>query len=456
MFRRNYIERLNKWAANPDRKPLVLRGARQVGKTTIVKMFARQYKQYIYLNLEIDEDRELFENDSSFELIIESLFFYSKKKRNIETLLFIDEIQNSPRAVSLLRYFYEQANDIHVIAAGSLLETLIDKNINFPVGRTEYMILRPFSFDEFLMASEEDSFLEAINKIPLPDYALSGILKIFRRYTLIGGMPEVVKKYIKTGSINELKPVFENLIISYFDDVEKYAKGNKQSYVIRHIIKNSFAEAGNRIRFVGFGDSNYKSQDVADAFFLLEKAFLLNLVYPTSSVKIPLQTNLRKSPKLQLLDTGFVNYFAGLQEELFGTKELSDAHEGKIVEHIVFQELLAASESVLQEFHFWVREKKQSNAEVDFVFPYKGLLIPLEVKAGAAGRLRSLHQFVDRCPHNYAVRFYSGKVQIDKLKTIVGKEFYLLNIPYFLAGKLKGYLDWFFEETNLNIQANQL
>ena len=448
MFQRNYIEQLKAWAAKPERKPLVLRGARQVGKTTIVKMFAKQYKQYIYLNLEVDEDRALFETDNSIELIIESLFFYSKKKRNIETLLFIDEIQNSPKAVSLLRYFYEQANDIHVIAAGSLLETLIDKNISFPVGRTEYILLRPFSFDEFLKATNESSFLEVLNTIPLPDYAVNGILKTFRRYALIGGMPEVLKTYVKTKSINATKPIFENLIISYLDDVEKYAKSNKLSFIIRHIIKNSFAEAGNRISFAGFGASNYKSQDISEAFFLLEKTFLLKLVYPTTSVKIPLQANLRKSPKLQLLDTGVVNYFAGLQDELFGTKELSEAHEGKIAEHIVFQELLAASDSVLQEFHFWVREKKQSNAEVDFVFPYKGLLIPLEVKAGATGRLRSLHQFIDRCPHNYAVRFYSGKVQIDNLKTIAGKQFYLLNLPYFLTGKLNEYLDWFFEQTD--------
>lgn len=446
MFQRSYINKLKKWAAKPNRKPLVLRGARQVGKTTIVEMFSRQYKQYIYLNLEIDEDRELFETGNSFDLIVESLFFYSKMKRNVETLLFIDEIQNSPKAVALLRYFYELANDIHVIAAGSLLETLIDKNISFPVGRTEYLILRPFSFAEFLVATNENSFLEALNILPLPDYAIRGILKTFRRYTLIGGMPEVLQTYVKTKSINDTKPIFENLIISYLDDVEKYAKKNKLALVIRHIIKNSFADAGNRITFTGFGASNYKSQDIADAFFLLEKTFLLKLVYPTTSVKIPLQANLRKSPKLQLLDTGLVNYFAGLQEELFGTRELSEAHEGKIAEHVVLQELLAASDSVLQEFHFWVREKKQSNAEVNFVFPYKGLLIPVEVKSGATGRLRSLHQFIDRCPHNYAVRFYSGKVQIDKLKTIAGKDFFLLNLPYFLAGKLKEYLSWFFEE----------
>ena len=440
MFRRNYINKLEKWAENPDRKPLVLRGARQVGKTTIVKMFAQQFKQYIYLNLEIDEDRKLFEINNSFELIVESLFFYSKKKRNVETLLFIDEIQNSPKAVTLLRYFYELANDIHVIAAGSLLETLIDKNISFPVGRTEYMILRPFSFDEFLMATNEDSFLEAINKVPLPDYAISGILKSFKRYTLIGGMPEVVKTYVKTKSINATKPIFENLIISYLDDVEKYAKKNKLVSIIRHVIKNSFAEAGNRIVFTGFGNSNYKSQDIADAFFLLEKTFLLKLVYPTTSLQIPLQTNLRKSPKLQLLDTGLVNYFAGLQEEIFGSKELSAVYEGKIAEHIVFQELLAASDSVLQEFHFWIREKKQSNAEVDFVYPYENLLIPIEVKTGKTGRLRSLHQFVDNSPHKYAVRIYSGKYEIQKTKTIAGKEYLLLNLPFFLIAKIEDYI----------------
>ena len=448
MFKRNSIKKLEKWAVNPDRKPLVLRGARQVGKTTIVKMFSKQFEQFIYLNLELEEDKTIFETNNSFDLIVESIFFYSKKKRNIKTLLFLDEIQNSPKAVLLLRYFYEKANDIYVIASGSLLETLIDKNISFPVGRIEYLILRPFSFEEFLMAINENSFLKAINTVPIPNYAIRGILKLFRRYTLIGGMPETIKTYVKSESINSTNAIFENLIISYLDDVEKYAKKDRAVRIIRHIIKNSFAEAGNRVNFTGFGASNYKSQEISDAFFLLEKTFLLKLVYPTTSVKVPMKVNYKKSPKLQLLDTGLVNYFAGLQEDIFGSKEISNVHEGKIAEHIVFQELLASSDSVLQAFHFWVREKKQSNAEVDFIFPYKGLLIPLEVKAGATGRLRSLHQFIDRCPHFYAVRFYSGDLQIDKLKTIAGKEFFLLNLPYFLAGKLKEYLDWFFEQVN--------
>ena len=155
-----------------------------------------------------------------------------------------------------------------------------------------------------------------------------------------------------------------------------------------------------------------------------------------------MQTNLRKSPKLQLLDTGLVNYFAGLQEELFGTKELSDAHEGKIAEHIVFQELLAASDSVLQEFHFWVREKKQSNAEVDFVFPYKGLLIPLEVKAGKTGTLKSLHEFIDLARHPYAIRLYAGPLQTTPAHTPKGTPYTLLSLPYFLVGKIYDYISW--------------
>ncbi len=450
MFQRKYLQILKKWSLKKDRKPLVLRGARQVGKTTLVNIFSKEFKQYIYLNLEAKEQSALFKTENDFETIVEGIFFRAKKRRNIQTLIFIDEIQNSPEAVALLRYFYEKTPDIYLIAAGSLLETLIEKKISFPVGRVEFLPIKPFSYEEFLIALNEHTFVEIMGKIPLPDYAVSELLQLFRRYTLLGGMPEVVKKYVQTKSIIEANEVFESLITSYLDDVEKYAKSDKKIQIIRHIIKNSFVEAGNRIRFAGFGSSNYKSQDIADAFHLLEKTFLLKLIYPTGSTKIPVQPDYKKSPKLQLLDTGLVNYFAGLQDEVFGSNELSEAYGGKIAEHIVYQELIAQNNSLLHEYHFWVREKKQSNAEVDIVFPYKNLLIPIEIKSGATGRLRSLHQFIDRCPHQYAVRFYSEKVKIDKLKTLQGKSFYLLNLPYFLVSKLNEYIEWFMKQTDKN------
>ena len=176
---------------------------------------------------------------------------------------------------------------------------------------------------------------------------------------------------------------------------------------------------------------------------LLEKALLLQRIYPVTGTRLPLTPNLKKSPKLQLLDTGLMNYFAGLQTDIFGTKDLNTIYGGRIIEHLVGQELLASQDSTLFTPHFWVREKKQSNAEVDFVLQHGNKIIPIEVKSGATGRLRSMHQFVDRADHRYAVRLYAGDLKVETAATIAGKEYRLLNLPYFLGGKLTMYLDWF-------------
>ena len=193
MFKRKILDELNKWKDKSDRKPLVIRGARQVGKTTVVNLFSKQFDKYIYLNLENSEDREIFENNLSFDKLLEAIFFLKNVKKNSGTILiFIDEIQNVSNAVTQLRYFYENAKDLFVISAGSLLETLLDKNINFPVGRVEYLVLKPLSFEEFLLAIGETPAVEMLNTIPLPDFAHKKLLGLFHRFVLIGGMPEVV------------------------------------------------------------------------------------------------------------------------------------------------------------------------------------------------------------------------------------------------------------------------
>jgi len=447
MFSRSILVKFDQWAGQSDRKPLVLRGARQVGKTTAVDLWADKFDQYLYLNMELPEDRALFERKLGFEDRVESIFFYKNATRDVrKTLLFIDEIQNAPQAVTELRYFYEKARNIFVIAAGSLLESLMDRHISFPVGRVEYQVMRPLSFREFLEASDETQAIRIFDQIPMQSYAHEKLLKLFHRFALIGGMPEIVKVYLDTRDLNRLKPVYESLIVSYLDDVEKYASNQTQSAVLRHIIRNAFFEAGSRITFQGFGRSNYRSREMSEAFAVLEKAMLLNLIYPTTHAQLPALPDRKKSPKLQLLDTGLVNYFAGLQKDLFQSADLHEVQNGKIAEHIVGQELLAVNTSVLHGLHFWVREKKQSNAEVDFIMPFGDYVIPIEVKSGAAGRLRSLHQFIDQAPHPYAVRFYSEEVCIDTVKTIGGKPFFLLNLPYYLVSRLDYYLDWFLNE----------
>ncbi len=437
MFIRNIISWLEKWAANPNRKPLVLRGARQVGKTTAVKQFARQYETFLFLNLEKEEHRKLFEPGPSFSDLLMAIYLINGQTRdNSRTLLFIDEVQNSPHAVSMLRYFHEEAPQIHVIAAGSLLESLIDKNISFPVGRVEYMALRPCAFNEFLHAIAEPQLAACIEKGEVAEILHEKMLGLFNKYTLIGGMPEVVANYAARKDLVELRTVYETLLIGYRDDTEKYARNNTQMLVLRHILQTGFVYNCERIKYERFGSSDYRSREMGEAFRTLEKTMLLELVWPITGFTPPMIPDLKKSPRLMWLDSGLVNYAAGVQKEVFGAIDISNIWRGKVAEQIVGQEMIAREKSVITTRNFWVREAKNSNAEVDFVMQHNGIIIPVEVKSGTSSRLRSLQLFMEKSPHDIAIRVWSQPLKIDDLQTDSGKKFRLISIPFYLAGQI--------------------
>jgi hypothetical protein len=443
MFSREISGQLNLWKQKENRKPLILRGARQVGKTTLVHLFSKNFKQYIYLNLDLLNDRRIFENARSFDDLLDAIYFAKNAhRREKDTLIFIDEIQNSSDAIKYLRYFFEMQKELSVIAAGSLLETLIDKEISFPVGRVEYLAVRPFSFREFLAAGNFNNELEVLNKIPFPDYAHDKLLELFRKYTLVGGMPEIVKLFFETGDLAEIKNTINNLLIGYKEDVEKYARNESASKVLRHIIENAWSFAAERITFNNFAGSNYRSREVSEAFKVLEKTMLLRLVYPTTAVKMPLISNRKMSPKLHLLDTGLVNFKSGIEKDFFTDLELTDVYKGKIAEHIIGQELLSKNHSPEADLTFWTREKRQSSAELDYLINYEGKVTPVEVKSGASGKMRSLNIFMNLSNVNAAVRFYSGKLSISKEKTIESNYFTLINLPFYLCHKLEDYLNY--------------
>lgn len=444
MFYRTIQAELQKWAKNPSKKPLVIRGARQVGKTTVVNQFAAGFAQYIYLNLEQPEDSALFERFTTLANLLQAIFYLKSKSldKKSATLLFIDEIQEVPQALNLLRYFYEQEPTLSVMAAGSMLETLFDKNVSFPVGRVEYKVLRPVSFPEFLAAMGETNSLEQLQKIPLASFAHTKLLHLFHTYALIGGMPEVVNHYVQHRDLTALSSIYDSLITSYLDDAEKYAANNTQLQVVRHAIRASYAQAGKRIKFEGFGNSNYGSREMGEALRTLQKALLVYLIYPHTGYSLPIIPDLKKSPRLHVLDTGLLNYFVGIQKEMIGTTDLNDVYKGTMVEHLVGQELLAMQFNALSTLNFWVREKKTSTAEIDYLFLFESKLIPIEVKAGTEGKLKSLHLFMDECPHNMAVRFYSGELRITSSKTLTGKTYHLLNLPYYLISQTERYLEW--------------
>jgi predicted AAA+ superfamily ATPase len=445
MYNRNISQELLKWKKDSNRKPLILRGARLVGKTSAIKQFSLSYENYIYINLEKKQEAELFQNYQTIETLISSVFFLNNINidQKANTLLFIDEIQEVPEAINLLRYFFEDYPELHVIAAGSLLETILHENISIPVGRVEFKVLRPVCFEEFLGAMGETSALEQYHRLPIAEFSHQKMLQLFNTYALIGGMPEIVKSYSENKNLSLLQPIFESLLIAYQNDFEKYARNSSQTQILRHILKSLGAEAANRIKFQHFGNSNYGSREIGEALRTLEKAMILQLVYPITSTAFPIIIDFKKSPKLQLLDTGLLNQMAGIQKELIQAVSVENVYHGKVAEHIVGQELLTLNFSAMNYLKFWTRENKDANAEVDFVVEFENLLIPVEVKLGATGRLRSLHAFMDLAPHAVAVRVYSGKLAVEKARTIKGKDFTLINLPFYLVGKILDYIRYY-------------
>ena len=441
MFRRNIISKLEAWKQDERHKPLILRGARQVGKTTIVNEFGSQFDNYLYFNLERNENVKLFEMEIPLDDLVNMLFAsLGKSRQKGTTLIFIDEIQNSPKTIGLLRYFYEQRPDLYVIAAGSLLENLVDVKVSFPVGRVQYLALRPCSFYEFLGALDKNNLLGVLSQ--KAEYTVvfhEQLMHLFNQYTIIGGMPEAVQQYADTQDIIAIEDVYETLVQAYKDDSEKYVKGNKLTDVVRFVLSYGWAFSGETISLGNFANSGYKSREVGEAFRLLEKAMLLELVYPVSSTQMPIIPETKRMPKLIWFDTGLVNYQAGIRREIIGSTEMVDSWRGHIAEQITAQELLTMEDRVGQHRSFWARHN--NGAEVDFVFVHCSKLYPIEVKSGTNAHLRSLQSFMDNSDIDIAVRIWAKPYSIDKVKTPKGKEFHLVNLPFYLIGRLHQVLD---------------
>jgi uncharacterized protein len=445
-MKRTAFEHLTDWKNSKNRKPLIIRGARQVGKTTLIHQFGKTYKQYIYLNLEKASDIRYFEIFDNVNDIISAILLNLELDADYpNTLLFIDEIQESPKAIALLRYFAEDLPELHVVSAGSLLEFSLNQVKSFPVGRIEYLYLFPLNFKEFLMALGKKSALKAMDEIPLSSTAHETLMDYFHTYAIIGGMPEVLKKHIESGNYTGLQRIYEGIWDTYKNDVRKYAQNNTEEKVIVHIMNTAHNFLDERITFQNFGNSNYRSREVGEAFRALDDAKVIQLIYPTTDSSFPIKTDFTKKPRMQFLDSGLLNYDLKIQHELIALSDLNEAYRGALVPHLIIQELLSLNTDHFEKPHFWVREKKQSSAEVDLVYYYNGKVIPIEIKSGKIGKLRSLHQFMDECPHHYAIRIYAGKFEVNHIESGLSKPFYLMNLPYFLGTKIPDYIKWFTE-----------
>ncbi len=440
-LKRTAFKVLLDWKNSVNRKPLLLRGARQVGKTTLVRQFSTEFDYYLELNLEREKEKSLFDLDDINKILNAICLLKGTTIENGSILLFIDEIQESPKAIALLRYFFEERPDIFVIAAGSLLEFALKSVANFPVGRISYLYLSSLHFEEFVLAIKNNNAIEALNKVPVPDYAHLILLNIFHEFALVGGMPEVVSAYSEHKNISQIIPLYKELWRAYKDDFEKYANNQTERKILRHIIETAPFET-DRIKFEGFGNSNYRSREVGDAMRALDMANIIRLIYPTTAVKPPVVSDQKKRPRLQFLDLGLLNTSLSLQIELLQINDLNNLHRGRITQQLVVQQLISIENDGRFEPHFWVREEKDTSSEVDLVYPFGKYLIPIEIKSGKQGKLRSLHQYMERTDHPYAIRMHAGQFNIERVCTPNGKPYILMNMPYYLATKTREYIHY--------------
>ena len=450
MFERDLIDQLRKWSEKEYHKPLVIRGARQVGKSTLVRTFGEEFDVFIEVNLELSDDASIFQRTDNVMDIWQYLCMRNhlvsyKEKR---MLLFIDEIQEEPRAVALLRYFHELMPWLFVIAAGSRLQSLLEKHISFPVGRVEYLNLRPFTFVEFVNALEGKSWAEIIRTRQVSSLMHERFIKLFNTYALVGGMPEAVSEFDKSKDVQKAAPIFNSLLKGYNEDVERYAKNQEQAKVIRHILSTSWMSAAEAVSFARFGGSNYSSTQVHEAMECLEKANILSLDFPVMSTTAPAMPSLRRSPKLIMLDSGITNFVAGIQLEYLQNTDLLDTWRGRAAEQIVAQELrVLLDEDYKEKQYYWMRDKKGTKAEVDFVLQFGARIVPVEVKSGTNSHLRSLHSFV-HLSENFvtAIRCWSGEFLVQDAVTSQPecKPYRLINVPFYYVGQLMGILKEYF------------
>jgi predicted AAA+ superfamily ATPase len=445
LIERSLSKHLSDWKKSPSRQPLILRGARQVGKTTLINEFGKSYDQYLYFNLERKRDKDLINQTDEVDQLIQLLFLTKgyRNDKSMTSLIFIDEVQEVPKVLEWLRYFKEDFPEIHLIVSGSLLEFSLQKIHRVSVGRVEYLELHPISFREYLQAIGSQVLVDQLDHIETDSAILSIYFEHFHRYALIGGMPGILSAFLEEKDVSRVRHLYAGIIESYIRDVEKYATNESQRQVIRHILETAPYEIDNRVNLNNFGGSNFRTREIKEAFTALSYARLLQLIYPTTRTELPIVPDFKKRPRLHFLDVGLVNYQLGLHKELLTIRDLHDSSRGKLVQQIINQEIQAQNYLPGEKRAFWVREDRGSTSEVDVVFQHRNLLVPIEIKSGASGTLRSLHEYIDRCPHHIAIRFYGGSLRIDELRTRKDKPYRLLNLPYFLAGWLNEYLDWF-------------
>jgi predicted AAA+ superfamily ATPase len=396
---------LKQWKDSRVRQPLLIRGARQVGKSYSVTAFGRrEFENIVVVNFEEHPEMSRCFSDLDPKGIIDRLSILTRMTISPgRTLLFLDEIQECPKAITSLRYFFEKLPELHVIGAGSLIEfALRVEDFRMPVGRVQSMYLYPMSFEEFLVAAGEERFLDYIRMIDLQtdmDTAIGDRLEqLFRSYLLIGGMPAVVDAFNKNVLMYELQRLQSGLVRTYTDDFAKYASTAKHKY-LKEVYAGAPKMVGQRYKY-SYINPNIEAKFLKDALGLLCDARLLYKICHASGAGAPLlSTSNERKFKIAFLDVGLMQNALGVQNSLILDESVMQINAGSIAEQVVAQELLASADPYAdKKLHFWAREARGSHAEVDFLIEIESRPIPVEVKAGARGSLKSMRLFLKEYP----------------------------------------------------------
>jgi len=430
MKRKAYYD-LMEWKKSSNRKPLLLQGARQVGKTYIVDQFAKnEYSEYFYFNFEkTPELIPLFAESLEPQIIIAKLgIFLGRKINSKNTLIFFDEIQISPRTITSLKYFCEEAPEYHIIAAGSLLGVSVGKESSFPVGKVSFMNMYPMSFIEFLHAYNDEPLSDLISEGKLDEIGEvfhNKLTEKLKLYLYLGGMPEVLQSYLVNQDIAKAREIQKEIIRAYNNDFSKYTDSNQavKTAEVWNSIPYQLSKENKKFKF-GDVSKNARSSSYGLTITWLKNAGLIYPAYNVSVPKIPLSGYSDKSKfKLYMLDSGLLGAMLGLTSDtILKPDELFMEYNGAFIENFVASELI---NSDCEELFYWSSEGK---AEVDFLLRTGKLIFPLEVKSGSSKNLKSL-------------RVYEGLYKPDRVirisPRIFSREKEFINIPLYAVSSVK-------------------
>ncbi len=400
-FSRKIDKNLDRWANSNQRMPLIIRGARQVGKSASISNLGTQFSSFVVVDFESSPElQQVFIKDLDPKRIIRELeALLEVRIIPTKTLLFFDEIQECPKAVASLRYFKEKLPELHIVAAGSLLEFILG-DISFPVGRISYEYLYPLSFQEFLETTDRSILAEHIPKFSWQEEGVEAcseaistkLYSALKEYFIVGGMPEAVAHYVETQSFLEVRKVHDRLIRGFRDDIPKYAKGDLQIRNVSQVFSKLAQLSTNQVTYTKLLEDDPKRNK--NSVFLLEQAKLVHLVKSVSPAGLPLGASVKEKVfKSIFLDIGLMGRLCGrTAKQLIETDDLVSSFQGQLAEQFVGQQLLSCKEaSEMNQLYFWQRSAKSSTAEVDYLIVREGKIFPLEVKSGSSGRLKSLH-----------------------------------------------------------------